>query len=136
MARQQNARILAAALAVGFLIAAALHVYGYRQVVLQAQRGFSNLAPLMSAVWLAFAAALVVLGGIVGLVALGRVTGGRWILALAGCFPLATVVLQLHFLGFTSSTAILSAIAAASFLGAIAFSNDAAPLAGGSGRGE
>lgn len=123
MTRYQIARILAGVSAFGFLFEAALHTSQYRRVVLQAQRGFSGLVPLLSALWLAFAAAMLVLGVIVALVALGRATGGRWILALATSFPLLTVLLQLHFLEFTRSTAILSSIVVISLGAAIAFPN-------------
>lgn len=121
MTRYQIARILAGVSAFGFFFEAGLHTSEYRRVVLQAQRGFSGLAPLLSALWLAFAAAMLVLGAIVALVALARATGGRWILALASCFPLVTVLLQLHFLEFTRSTAILSSIVVISLGAAIAF---------------
>jgi hypothetical protein len=121
MTRYKAAQVLAGVSAFGFFVAAALHTSGYRQVVLQAQQGFSGLAPLVSALWLVFAAAMVVLGLMVTLVAFGRVIGGRSILALAGCFPLVTVVLQLHFLGFSPPVAILSTLAAVSFGAAIAF---------------
>jgi hypothetical protein len=121
MTRYKTAQVLSGVSAFGFFLAAGLHVSGYRQVVLQAQRSFFGETPLVAALWLAFAAALAVLGVMVTLVVLGRVTGGRWILALAGGFPLVTVLLQLHLLGFTRATAILSAIAAVSFGAAIAF---------------
>ncbi len=121
MTRYKTAQILTGVAAFGFFVAAGLHISGYRQVLLQAQQGFSGLAPLVSALWLVFAAAMVILGVMVTLVALGRVTGGRWILALAGCFPLITVLLQLRFLGFIPPVAILSTVAAVSFGAAIAF---------------
>jgi hypothetical protein len=127
MTRYQTARVLAAMSASGFLLAAGIHTAGLRRVVFQAQRGLSGLAPpFVAALWLAFAAALGVLGLMVTLVALGRVTGGRAILALAGCFPAATVVLQLHFLGFTPPVAILAAVAAVSFAAALALPTGAA----------
>jgi hypothetical protein len=129
--RYQTARILAGVSAFGFFVAAGLHTSEYREVVLQAQRGFSGLAPLVSALWLAFVAAMLVLGGIVTLVALGRVTGGRWLLALAGCLPLLTVLLQLHFLGFTRATALLALIAAVSFGAAIVFPSVARAVGAG-----
>jgi len=106
--RHQTARTLASVASVGFFLEAGLHTYQYRQVVLQAQAQLSGLLPLVSALWLAFAAAMLVLGGMVTVVALGRVTGARWILALAGCLPLVTVLLQLRFLGFTRATATLA----------------------------
>jgi hypothetical protein len=43
------------------------------------------------------------------------------LLALAGCYPLVTVLLQLHFLGFTRSVAIFSVVAAVSFAAALTF---------------
>lgn len=121
MTRYQTAQVLAGASAATFFADAALHASGYRAVVLQAQQGIGGMTPTVSALWLAFAAALVVLGAMVGLVALGRVREGRWILALAGCFPLITVLLQLLLLGFTRSTALLAAVAVVTLAAAVAF---------------
>ena len=121
MTRYQTAQLLAGVSAVGFVLAAGLHTSEYRGVVLRAQQGFAGLAPFVAALWLTFAAALVILGLIVTLVAFGRVTPGRSILALAGCFPSVTVVLQLHFLGFTPPVAVFSAVAAVTFAAALTF---------------
>lgn len=131
MTRHQTARTLASVAGFGFFLEAGLHTYQYRQVVLQAQAQLSGLLPLVSALWLAFAAAMLVLGGMVTAVALGRVTGARWILALAGCLPLVTVLLQLRFLGFTRATAILSAIAVVTFTAAMLFPSDGPAVATG-----
>lgn len=125
MTRQQTAQALTGVSALGFVVAAVLHASGYRGVVVQAQQGFSGLSPLVAALWLAFSAALLVLGGIVTVVALGRAKGGRWILAFAGCLPLITVLLQLRLLGFTSSTAVLAVVAALTFGAALALPAEA-----------
>jgi hypothetical protein len=127
--RYQIARILAGVSAFGFFFEAVRHTSEYRQVILQAERSLSGSAPLVSALWLAFAAAMLALGAIVALVALARVTSGRWILALAAGLPLVTVLLQLHFLEFTRSTAILSAIVVVSLAAAIAFPSATQPAA-------
>ena len=132
MTRNKSAQVLAGVSALAFLVAAGIHASSYRQVVLQAQQGISGLTPLVATLWLTFAAALLVLAGIVGLVALGRVGGGRWVLALAGCFPLITVVLQLLLLGFTRATAMLAAVAVVTFAAAVALPGESEPLAGGS----
>jgi hypothetical protein len=121
MTRYQTARVLAGVSAVGFLLAAGLHTAEYRRVVPQAQLAFSGLAPFVATLWLTFAAAMVILGLIVTLVAFGRVTPGRSILALAGCFPAITVILQLRFLGFTPSVAIFAVVAALNFAAALTF---------------
>lgn len=121
MTRDQLARMLAGVSALAFFVAGGLHASGYRAVVLQAREGFTGLAPLVAALWLAFAAAMLVLGGIVALVALGRAGGGRWILGLAGGFPLITVLLQLRLLGFTWSTAMLVTVAALCLAAAVLF---------------
>ncbi len=121
MTRYKTAQVLAGVSAVGFLLAAGLHTTEYRRVVLRAQQGFAGLAPFVATLWLTFAAALVILGWIVTLVAFGRVTPGRSILALAACFPAVTVVLQLRFLGFTPPVAIFSAVAAMNFAAALTF---------------
>src|SRR5207253_11497351 len=81
MTRYQTAQLLAGVSAVGFVLAAGLHTSEYRWVVLRAQQGFSGLAPFVATLWLTFAAALVILGLIVTLVAFGRVTPGGAILA-------------------------------------------------------
>ena len=129
MNRHRIARLLAGTLSLGFFVAAGLHMSGYRPVVLQAERGVSGLAPLISTLWLAFGAALFVLGIMVGLVAVGRITEGRWVLALTGCFPLVTVLLQLQFLGFTRWTAIFSTLAVVSLVAAIVFPDMTRPEA-------
>jgi hypothetical protein len=121
MTRSKTAHLLAVASAVGFLLAAGLHATEYRRVVLRAQQGFSGLAPLVATLWLTFAAALVILGLIVTLVAFGHANPGRSILALAGCFPAITVALQLRFLGFTTPVAVFAAVAALSFAAALTF---------------
>jgi hypothetical protein len=121
MTRYKTAQVLAGVSAVAFFVAAGLHASGYRAVVLQTQQALGVLAPLVAALWLAFAAAMLVLGCIVGLVALGRVPAGRWIVALAGCFPFITVLLQLDLLGFTRSTAMLAAVAVVTLGAAFAF---------------
>jgi hypothetical protein len=130
MTRYETGRVLTAVAALGFFVAAGLHVSEYRAVVLHAQQGLSGLVPLVATLWLTFAAAMIVLGAIVSLVPFGRVTGGRWILAFAGCLPLITVVLQLILLGFTPPTAVLSVVAIVSFAAAIALPSTAAPATG------
>jgi len=121
MNRFNTARVLAGTSALGFFLAAGLHTSGYRQVVLRAQQGVGGSPLEVAALWLAFAAALLLFGMMVALVALRRVTGvgGRWVLALAGCFPLITVLLQLRFLGFIPPVVILSAVAAVTFAAAL-----------------
>ena len=121
MTRNQTAQLLAGVSAVGFWLAAGLHASEYRGVVLLAEQGFAGLAPFVATLWLTFAVALVTLGSIVTLVAFGRVTPGRPILELAGCFPAVTVILQLHFLGFTAPVAVFSAVAAVTFAAAWTF---------------
>ena len=127
MTRYQTGRVLTAVAALGFFVAVVLHLSEYRGVVLRAQQGFSGLTPLLATLWLAFAAAMLVLGAIVCLVLFGRVTGGRWILALVGCFPLITVILQLALLGFTAPTAVLLAVAVVTFAAAIVPPSTAKP---------
>jgi hypothetical protein len=121
MTRSKIAQVLAGVSAVAFFVAAGLHASGYRAVVQQARRGVGGVAPLVAALWLAFAAAMVVLGGMVSLVAVGRIKEGRWILALAGCLPVITVLLQLQLLEFTRSTAMLATVAAVSIAAAVVF---------------
>ena len=120
MNRFNAARVLAGTSAVGFFLAAGLHASGYKQVVLRAAQGVGCSPLEMAALWLAFAAALVLFGMMVVLVTLRWVTGagGRWVLALAGCFPLLTVLLQLRFVGFIPPVVTLSAVAAVTFAAA------------------
>ena len=127
MTRFRTAQILTWVSALGFFVEAARHAAQYRPVVFHASQGFSSLIPLVATLWLAFAAALVVLGLIVTLVAVGRAGGAKWLLALAGCFPLVTAILQLHFLGVTRATAVLALLAAISFAAAIVFPKPALP---------
>jgi hypothetical protein len=127
MTRSETGRVLSALAALGFFVAAVIHLSEYRGVVQQAQQGLSGQTFLVATLWLTFAAAMLVLGAIVGLVPFGRVTGGRWILAFAGCFPLITVVLQLTLLGFTAATAVLLAVAIVTFAAAIVAPSTAAP---------
>jgi hypothetical protein len=131
MNRYKTAQVLAAVSAVAFFVAAGLHVSAYRAVVQQSRQGFAGVAPLVATLWLAFAAALVVVGGIVSLIALGRVREGRWILALAGCLPLITVVLQLQLLAFTRSSAVLTVVAAVSLAAAAVFPSTRESLSAG-----
>lgn len=121
MTRPRIAQVLAGVVAVAFFVAAWLHTSGYRAVVQQARRGVSGVAPVVAALWLAYAAAMVVLGGMVSLVAVGRIRDGRWVLALAGCFPLVTVWLQLQLLEVTRSTAMFAIVAALSIAAAVVF---------------
>jgi hypothetical protein len=129
MTRYETGRVLSMVAALGFFVAAGLHLSEYRGVVLHAQQGISGQTFLVATLWLAFAAALLVLGAIVCLVPFGRVGGGRWILAFAGCFPLITAVLQLILLGFTAPTAVFLAVALVTFAAAIASPSAAAPAA-------
>jgi len=110
MNRFNTARALAGLSAFGFFLAAGLHVSGYRQVVLQAEQGVGCSPLELGALWLAFAAALLVFGVLVVLVALRRISGGRWVLSLAGCFPLITVLLQLRLVGFIPPELTLGAV--------------------------
>jgi hypothetical protein len=119
MNRFNTARVLAGTSALGFFLAAGLHTSGYGEVVLHAQQGVGCSPLEVAALWMAFAAALFVFGIMVALVALRRVTGGRWVLALAGCFPLITVLLQLRLVGFIPPVVTLSAVAAVTFAAAL-----------------
>jgi len=122
MNRFSTARALAGLSAFGFLLAAGLHASGYRQVVLRAEQGVGCSPLELGALWLAFAAALLVFGVLVALVALRRITGGgRWILALAGCFPLITVLLQLRLVGFIPPELTLAAVTVVTFAAALAW---------------
>jgi hypothetical protein len=127
MNRYRIAQIMAGVSAVAFFVAAWLHTSGYRAVVQQARRGVSGVAPVVAALWLAYGAAMVVLGGMISLVAVGRIRDGRWILVLAGCFPLMTVLLQLQLLEFTRSSAMLSTVAAVSIAAAVVFPSTREP---------
>jgi hypothetical protein len=118
MTRPQVARVLTGLSAAGFFLAAALHTSAYNSVTALAQQGPSGLGPLVSSLWLVFTGAMVVLGLIVATVTLRQSSGGRAILVLAGCFPLATAALQLRFLGFIPPVAILSTIGVLTLVGA------------------
>ena len=119
MSRHRAAQTLAGFSALGFFIATGLHTYEYGTVRLLAKQGPPDLAPLVSALWLAGGAGLIVLGILVTLVALGRVAGARPVLLCAAGFPLATAALQLAFLGFIPPVAILSTIGGLSIASAM-----------------
>jgi hypothetical protein len=119
MNRFNAARILAGTSAFGFFLAAGLHASSYRQVMLRAELGVGCRPLELGALWLAFAAALIVFGAMVALVASRRITGGRWVLALAGCFPLITVLVQLRLVGFIPPELSLAAVTAVTFAAAL-----------------
>jgi len=121
MNRFQTGRALAGLSAFGFLLAAGVHTSGYRQVVLRAGQGVGCSPLELGALWLAFAAALLVFGVLVVLVTLRRISGGRWVLALAGCFPLITVLLQLRLVGFIPPELTLGAVTVVTFAAALAW---------------
>jgi hypothetical protein len=74
---------------------------------------------------------MAVLGVVVSFVVLGRIKGARWIIAVAGCFPLITVFLQLGFLGFTRATAMLATVAVVSLGAALVFPRTEEPSTAG-----
>lgn len=121
MSRFRTARVLAGIGAFGFLLAAVLHTSQYAKVVAQARNASADLAPLVAALWLAFAGAMLLLGTMAALVAMGRIREGRWILALAALFPAITVLLQLRYLGFIPPVVILSTVALVTIAAAAAW---------------
>jgi len=131
LTRHKFARGLTGLSAAGFFIAAMLHTSGYQSVTLLAQQGPRGLGGLVSALWLAFSAAMIILGLIVAILAREPVGGARAILVLAACLPLATAMLQLRFLGFIPPVAILGTIALVTFAGAVASPRSPDPTSGG-----
>lgn len=135
MKHAKIARLLAGVGALGFFVAAVLHTSQYGNVVAQARQASVQVASLMAALWLAFAAAMLVLGIMVSVVARGRVSGARLILGAAACFPLATVLLQLRYLGFIPPVPILSTVAILTFAAAAMWPAAAEPAGDASKEG-
>lgn len=110
MTRRRSGSILAAVASAGYIATAALHGTGYGWVADLALQAPAELRTLAPALWLSFAFDLVVVGLIVGVVALRPSPTGRLVLAIAAACPLAGAALQLRFLGFIPPTGILLAL--------------------------
>jgi hypothetical protein len=86
---------------------------------------------LMPTLWLMFSFDLVVLGLIIGAVAL-RPIGWSWqIVALAALCPLGAAALQLLYIGFIPPTAILLSLGALAIVSAIVIRSSGTPVPGG-----
>jgi hypothetical protein len=109
MSRRRIGTSLTVAAAVAFIATAGLHATGYDSVTALAEQAAGDLASLVPMLWLGFSVDLVVLGLVIGAVAL-RGAGGRLILTFTALCPLAAAGLQVRFLGFIAPTAILLAV--------------------------
>ena len=118
MTRRRIGTALTAAAAISFVVTAGIHITGYDSVSALAREGPADLASLVPALWLVFAFDLVIIGLIVGVVAIGGATGGRLIMVLAALCPLGAAGLQICFLGFIPPTAILVTVAALTLMAA------------------
>ena len=112
MTRRRIGTALTAAAAISFVATAGIHSTGYDSVTALAREGPADLAALVPALWLVFAFDLVIIGLMVGVVAIRGATGGRMIMVLAALCPLGAAGLQIRFLGFIPPTAILLTVAA------------------------
>lgn len=110
MTRIRRARALALLTSLGYLGTAALHGTGYGSIVRLSADGPDLVGRLMPALWLAFSSDLVVLGVIIGVVALQPTSVARIVLPIAAVCPLVVAGLQVHFIGFVPPTAILIGI--------------------------
>ena len=130
MTRQRTASILAWAAALAFLVTAALHASGFAAVTALARRGPPDVVPIVAMLWLAFSAALALLGLVAAVAAWRPGPPARGVLALAGVFPIVSAVLQLCYFGPIAPAAVLAFDGALALAAAVALPS-AAPRAGG-----
>ncbi len=104
--------ILARAGAIGFFINLVLHTMATGAVRTNALRASAELGALVTALWLIFSVAMLVLGLIVWLHAKPASSHRRTVLFLAGIFPLATAIGQMIAFGpiFPEATLGLTAL--------------------------
>ena len=119
MTRQRAGSAITAVAAIGFFVTAALHTAGYSSVVRSAAQASEKLRALLPLLWLGIAFDFVVLGLIVGVVALRPIGPARIILAVAAICPFAAAGLQIRFLGFIPPTPILIGVGVVTLLGAM-----------------
>ena len=125
MNRQREGSILAALAALGFFATAALHCTGYNAVMQLAEQAPKDLQVLVPALWIAFAFDLVVVGLIVGVVALRPGTTARLLLVFAAACPVGAAGLQMGFLGFIPPTGILLGVGGLTLIAAGVLPNNA-----------
>jgi len=109
MTRRYLAEISAYVSAAMLLGTAAWHQSGYASVTRLAAQGSSALEPLMAALWVYFALALVLTAGLVLVVARVGAPNRAAVLSIAALSPVAGAALQLVYLGVIPPTALLLA---------------------------
>ena len=119
MTREKVGSILTRIVAASFVATAALHGMGYSRIIRLAEQGPTALQGRAAALWLAFSLGMVVLGLIIGVIAVRPVAIGRLVLVIAASFPIGTAVLQLWFLGFIPPTALLLGVGALALVAAV-----------------
>ena len=107
MTRLQIGRWLTWATSLAFLATAALHGSGYRSMVSLSRDLPGTLGKLVPMLWLVFSSDLVILGLIIGVVAMRPSRTARPVLALAALCPLVVAAMQLLSIGFVPPTALL-----------------------------
>ncbi len=110
MTRVQSARFLTGVSSLGFVGIAALHSTGYDSITRVSRDLPAPMGDVMPVLWLVFSSDLVVLGLIVGALALRPTDMARPILAIAAICPLVAAGLQLWSIGFVPPTALLIAL--------------------------
>ncbi len=110
MHRPRLAFVLTAIASAGCFVIAGLHAMGFDTVLRLAREGPPDLPPLVSLLWIQVSADFLVTGVVVAIVAFRPGATARTILIAASLIPLATAGLQLRFLGFLPSTAMVLAL--------------------------
>ena len=118
MTRQKIGSILTGIVAASFVGTSALHGTGYSATIQLAEQGPAQLRALAPALWLAFSLTLLVLGLIIGVVAIRPAATGRLILVISASYPIGAAMLQLRFLGFIPPTGLLLGVGALALVAA------------------
>ena len=120
MNRPKLASTLCFVTAAGYVVVATLHSLAFGGISELARKGPAELVPHVATLWWTFSVALVLLGAIIAVNARNPAANRRATLALAGCFPLTTVILMLCHLGLFGPEIILGPLALLSFATAAA----------------
>ena len=115
MTRPKLASTLGFITAVCYVVVATLHGSAFGDISELARKGPAELVPHVAIMWWTFSVTLVLLGAITAVNARNPAANRRAMLVLAGCFPLATVVLMFGYLGWFGPQVVLGPLALLSF---------------------
>jgi hypothetical protein len=118
MTRPTTARALCLVTAVAYAIAAGLHGMGRHGIIELAHRGPAELVPHVSILWWSYSVGLVLFAAVIAIHARYQAANRRAVLALAGCFPLATLILMLCNLGWFGPEIVMGTLTILSFVAA------------------